>query len=180
MVFKGVALIKYFILLGFMVVAGCQSSHRPFDPAYRAGRYSGNRASYPAQTVLRVLQEVNESFTYRGSPIHPELVKEFECWISDMNPVTMAVDVSAAFDSNEYSSKPYIDGEWVRVKTDEGTYSYKWISSKDGVHILQTSDYSGGSQSFGFEIWVRFEICQSQYPDGEVYDQLIMQLVRVK
>ena len=163
---------KYFILFGLMALVGCQSSHRPFDPAYRVGRNSGNRASYPAQTVLQVLQEVNESFTYRGSPINPELVKEFECWISDMNPVTMAVDVSAAFDSNEYSSEPYVDGEWIRVKTDEETYGYKRISRDNGIHVLQTTA--------GSELWVRFDVWQSQYPDGEVYDQLIVRLVRSK
>ena len=167
-------------IFGLLILAGlsgCQSADRPFSPAHRIGKNSGAKESYPSQAVSQVLQEANVSFTYKGKPIHPCLVKEFEPWISDLNPVTLAVDVSSAFDSNEYSSVPYIDGEWIRVKTDDGIYGYKRISSENGVHILQTSDWAGGSQAFGSELWVKFEIWQSRGSDGMEYDQLVMSLI---
>ena len=64
------------------------------------------RLSHP-KTLSQVLAEANEHFTYRGKAIHPGLVNEFEPWISDLNPVTIVVDVSASYDSNEYTEKPF-------------------------------------------------------------------------
>lgn len=167
------------VLVAFLL-SGCQPADVVFNGAYRKGRFSGNKEAFPAMTHRQVLREANESFTYRGKSIHPGLVREFECWISDLNPVTFAVDVSAAFDSNEYSEETYAEDGSIRIKTDSGIYGYKRISSGNGVHVLKTSDYSGGSQDFGVELWVKFEIWQSHYPDGTPYDQLIMRLIRAK
>ena len=176
---KGIHL-KYIIGLLFIVIfAGCTSNDRVFCAAYRVGRNSEKRVEVPTLTVHQVLQEANDSFAYRGKPIHPKLVQEFECWISDLNPVTLAVDVSAARDSNEYADKVFEDNDgYVCIKTADGLYGYKWIFGVDGVHILKPRDFGNGSGSFGTELRVKFEIWQSQYPDGEAYDQLVMRLIR--
>ena len=98
------------LILG--LTAGCATDSagggRLFDPAFRGGHDPNRRAKgprrYPRSGLTRdqVLAEANKHFTFFSKPIHPALVNEFECWISDQNPVTLVVDVSAAFDTNEY------------------------------------------------------------------------------
>ena len=154
-----------------------------FEGAYRSGRFSGIPAHTNTLTKAEVLDEANQSFTYRGQPIHPGLVQEFECWISDLNPVTFVVDVSAAFDANEYSQKVYIQQEYATIETAEGpgAYGYKRISnSADGIQTLTTRYHEGGSSSFGSDLWVTFELGVSFFPSGEPYDQLLMRLIRVQ
>lgn len=131
-------------------------------------------------TAQQVLDEANLSFTYRGKPIHPKLVHEFQCWDSDLNPVTLAVDVSAAFDSNEYCDEVEISDEWVSFYDEEGRTSYRWtgFNKRRGVHVLETASGGSGSYVAKTTLWVKFEIGQSVYPDGKPYDQLILRLVR--
>ncbi len=154
---------------------------RLFKGAYRSGRFSGKAPLYDL-TVAQVLGEANESFTYKGKPIHPGLVNEFECWLSDLNPVTVSVDVSAAYDSNEYSEETYMSGEYASIETEEGIYGYSRVrTTPDGVHVLKTVCRGEGSGTFESELWVRFEMGQGIYhPEDTPYDQLLMRLVRAK
>ena len=172
------------ILLGSCSPASSlsSSSNRVFRGAYRVGRHSGRPPSFTL-TVDQVFREANEKFSYRGTPIHPGLIQEFQCWQSDLNPVTIVVDVSAASDSNEYSSDTYKHGEYLSIRTDEGKgeFGYARMSAaKDGVHILKTWAHGGGSGVFRSELWVKFEVGQGFYADGEPYDQLLLRLVRAK
>jgi hypothetical protein len=87
-----------FLLITALTSIGTHSTSESiqFNPAYRKGRLSvGKEIAGPPLTVKDVLKVANEHFTYQGKAIHPGLVQEFECWISDLNPVTVAVDVSA-------------------------------------------------------------------------------------
>ena len=170
------------VLMGLVtfVLVGCQSGGKFFDGASRKGQLSGTPEALPKLTHRQVLKEVNEHFTFRGRPIHPGLVKEFNCWISDLNPITIAVDVSAAFDSNEYSDEPYREKGYIYAETTEGLYGYRRLSYKNGIHLLKTVDISGGSQVFTSKLWVKFEIWKGTHPDGTAYDQLVMRLVQAK
>ena len=50
------------------------------------------------------LVEANNDFTFKGQPIHPGLIREFQNWLSDYRPpITVTLDVGAAYDTNEYS-----------------------------------------------------------------------------
>jgi len=161
------------------------AADRVFRGAYRMGRNSGRPPVFD-KTVAEVLKEADEKFTYRGRPIHPGLVREFECWLSDLNPVTVMVDVSAANDTNEYSAETYMKGDYLAIKTyyegrEDGGYGYRRVrTTEDGVHVLETISYGGSSSRVVCELWVRFEIGRSFYPDGTGYDQLLMRLVRAK
>lgn len=141
-----------------------------------------------SQSMRDVLAEVNENFTYNGQPIHPGLVQEFECWLSDKLPITTTVDVAAAWETNEY----YEDdvkrrGDFIQIqKKIEGDtygrveyYEYKWLGKLDnGLHVLDTLSWGGGSGVFEHLIFVKFDIGQGLYDDGTPYERLLMSVVR--
>ena len=66
-----------------------------------------------------------------------------------------------ADDSNEYCKATIEEDGWAKVNTDDDFYGYKWNSKNDRIHIQEAVDYSGGSQAFGSELWVKFETWQS-------------------
>ena len=181
---------KWIFIAAMLLMAGlgraehseqAQSQDRVFRGASRHELFSGESDGLPELTVRQVLEEANRSFTYRGQPIHPKLVKEFQSLVSDGNPVTLAVDVSAAFDTNEYTDEvDDLSNGMVSFKDEEGRFSYRRSGFKksEGAHVLETWDGSTGSYVGTSCLWVRFEIGQSFYPDGRPYDQLVMRLVR--
>jgi hypothetical protein len=163
----------------FAAEPACQD--RVFSGASRHECSTGERVPLPNLTIKQVLDEANQKFAYRGKPVHPKLVKEFECWESDLNPITLAVDVSAAFDTNEYYDEveQRADG-FICFSNEEVYYGYRRVGfdKKSGTHILKT--FEGGSGTYVIEstLWVKFELGGSFYPDGRPYDQLIMRLIR--
>jgi hypothetical protein len=61
-------------------------------------------AAAGSSSAATALAEANNDFTFKGRPIHPGLVKEFQNWASDYRPpITVTVDVGAAHDSNQYA-----------------------------------------------------------------------------
>jgi len=93
------------------------------------------------------LIQANESFTYKGEPIHPKLVKEFNSWISDPGlPTTISVDIAAPH-RNEYFDDYASVNEYGAVtfrNEERGYFCYRWLGKLDnGIHVLNTSD-SGG------------------------------------
>jgi len=176
------------LLLGLQLTAGCGpqertavSADRPFRPALRQGFTQGRKP--PQMTVNAVLDEANKDFSYRGVQIHPKLVNEFQCWISDLNPVTIVVDVAAASDSNEYSESTYKKGKYFTTKLDDEKTEYGYTrahTAGDGIHVLKTRESGQGSGVFKQELWVRFEIGSGYDSDGNRCDQLLMRLVRAK
>ncbi|MEI8207285.1 MAG: hypothetical protein WCG03_10440 [Kiritimatiellales bacterium] len=157
------------------------SQDRVFSGASRHECATGEREPLPELTIKQVLDEANQKFTYRCKPVHPKLVKEFQCWDSDLNPVTLAVDVSAASDTNEYTDEveQRADG-FICFSNEEGYYGYRrsGFDKKAGAHILKTFDGGSGTYVRQATLWVKFEIGQSFYPDGKPYDQLILRLIR--
>ena len=178
------------------IAVGCAADmhRRPrlFAPAFRGGHDPNRRAKgpwpYPSKglTCAQVLAEADTHFTYFGKPIHPALLNEFECWVSDQNPVTLAVDVSAAFDTNEYGQPVTRSPLGTTYETTHGEevrrrcyYSYERIGAlEDNVHVLKTANYGGGTGVFIGLLLVRFELSRGYYQDGAPYDRLVMRLVR--
>jgi len=49
------------------------------------------------------LEEANKQFTCKGKHINPFLIEQFSNWCSDYRPpITKTLDVTAAFDVNQY------------------------------------------------------------------------------
>jgi len=163
-----------------------------FEGAFRRGHDAARRGErtrrHPSLGLTRdeVLAEANEKFTYLGKSIHPALVHEFECWLSDQNPVTLAVDVSAAYDTNEYHQPVTTRPLGVTFETTHGQevlrkeyYSYQRLGVlSDGTHVLRTALYGGGTGVFMSLVFVRLELGSGRYDDGAAYDRLVMRLVR--
>lgn len=131
------------------------------------------------------LAEANTEFTFKGRPIHPGLVKEFQNWLSDYRPpITVTLDVGAAYDTNEYADAvtPAHDGG-VSVITGDGgeRFSYRRLGRLDnGVHVLHTRDKSAGTGIFQSLTFVRFHLDPGFDRDGiKPSKRLLMSVVRV-
>ncbi|MFH1459442.1 MAG: hypothetical protein ABIG64_03600 [Candidatus Omnitrophota bacterium] len=113
------------------------------------------------------LTEINTQFTYKDKPIHPFLIRQFSNWCSDYRPpMTKTVDVSAAFDTNQYqlseikkrndwlfSEKVERDGEYRFYES----FHYHWLGKMgNNIHVLETGANGGGSGFFMDLMFVRF------------------------
>src|SRR6266404_836572 len=102
----------------------------------------------------------DSEFRFHGKPIHPLLIKQFEPWISDARPpITVEVNLTAAWDSNEYAAGFKTDSNGVvSINLPEGaSYAYRHLGRlRDGIHVLRTSDSGGGSGVFEALLFVRF------------------------
>jgi len=159
-----------------------QAQNRQFNGTQRAVH-----DKLPLLTIQQVIDDANQSFMYRGRPIHPALIHKFEPLLSDINPITVVVDIAAAFDSNE-CSQPVTQNEKLGLQCEmsaeaEGThkesYAYKPLGVLHGnVHVLKTASIGSGTGIFMSLIFVRFEIGQAIASDGQPYDQLLLRLLR--
>jgi hypothetical protein len=104
-----------------------------------------------------VVTEAQTRFTYEGKPIHPAIVHAFSVWLSDSTTAVMAMDVSAATDSNQYGQPVQTNqGGWQEITLDsdpdsgeESTFAYRCLGSlRGGVQVLETVESGGGSGQF--------------------------------
>ncbi len=130
------------------------------------------------------LDEANAKFTYQGKPIHPFLLKEFSNWESDCRPpMTVTVDVAAAFESNKYYQDDVKKTEdwWFAQKSADDihyeSFEYKWLGKMaNGIHVLEVGDSGGGSGTFMDLMFIKFS--EGEYPwDNKKAKQLLMTIV---
>lgn len=133
------------------------------------------------------LDELNAKFTYKGKPIHPFLVGEFSYRLSDNRlPMVTTVDVSAAFDTNEYQqSDVKKNNDWWFVEHIEKdgditlyeSFDYHWLGKlADGTHVLETG-YSGGGSGFFMDLmFIRFSE-GGIFWEGKKEKQMLMSIV---
>ena len=131
------------------------------------------------------LAEANNDFTFKGRPIHPGLIKEFQNWLSDYRPpITVTLDVGAAYDTNEYADAvtPASDGGVSVILGDGGErFSYRRLGRlQNGVHVLHIREKSAGTGIFQSLTFVRFHLGSGFDRDGiEPSQRLLMSVVRV-
>jgi len=119
-----------------------------------------------------------EPFTFEGQPIHPKLVEAFEGWPSDDGPpITVAVDVAAALDSNQYAGAIETTASGlVRARSGEGWFGYEHLGQmEDGTHVLRTVSSGGGSAVFSDLLFVRLRHDRVRDPDGVRRERLVME-----
>lgn len=119
-------------------------------------------------------------FSYQDQPIHPKLVMEFVPWASDDKPITISVDVAAAYNSNEYFADLIYDkGGNIGFQDENDNFSYKWLGVLDnGVHVVQTSNVMVGVSGVFKELLFIKLHTQEFDLNGEIYEQMIMTLVK--
>jgi hypothetical protein len=128
-------------------------------------------------------QNPDAKFGFHDKPIHPLLVKQFEPWISDARPpITVEVNLTAAWDSNEYAAGFKTDSNGVvSINLPEGAnYAYRHLGKlRDGIHVLRTSESGGGSGVFEAILFVRFRTALAYLADGvKQGKQTFLQVVR--
>ncbi len=136
-----------------------------------------------SEEMRNTLKEAREHFTYKGKPIHPGLVEEFEGWMSDYGPsITVTVNVAASFDTNEYyDEKVKQEGSVIICGPDSPEerdwYSYERIGTlSDGTCVLKTCAGGGGSGVFMDLLFVRFSVDECLF-EGKKHEQLLMRVV---
>ena len=113
------------------------------------------------------------------------MIKEFETWISDdCPPVTVSVDFMAAAKArNEYDTDIVsVEGRQVRAGNINSNeyYQYEWLGRlPSGMHVLETTDYSGGSGVFRNLLFLKFTTDKAYDPNGKSYERLLMTVVMV-
>ena len=122
-------------------------------------------------------------FRFHGKPIHPLLIKQFEPWVSDSRPpITIEVNLTAAWDSNQYAAEFKTDSNGVvSINLPEGaSYAYRHLGKlRYGTHVLRTSDSGGGSGVFEAVLFVRFRTSVAYLADGvKQAPQVFLQVVR--
>jgi len=118
-----------------------------------------------------------DGFQYQGDPIHPMLVEEFEGWLADDGPpVTVTVDVAAAFGTNEYSEPVETNAAGlVQYSSGAGWYGYQHVGQmSDGTHVLRTASNGGGSGIFMTLLFVRLEEDEVRDPTGLRHARVLM------
>ena len=125
-------------------------------------------------------KNIEQQFTYKNKPIHPKLVKELIPWISDEKPVTVAVDVAAAFQTNEYFADVIVEKEgYIKFQENDEIFWYEWLGKLDnGIHVVRTFDASvDGSGVFQDLLFIKFHTQEFDL-NGKIYEQVIMTLVK--
>ena len=136
-----------------------------------------------SQLVAGSPENPDREFRFHGKPIHPLLIKQFEPWISDARPpITVEVNLTAAWDSNEYAAGLKSDSNGVvSINLPEGaSYAYRHLGRlRDGIHVLRTFDSGGGSGAFEAILFVRFRTSLAYLADGvKQGEQIFLRVVR--
>ena len=140
-------------------------------------------SAFAKSNIDNAILEANSHFTYNKQPIHPGLVKEFNCWISDSGkPTTISVDVAAEHGNEYFESEVKVKENGYVYFQKEGEnefFYYKWLGKlNNGLHVLETGESGGGSGIFMGIMIVKFEKGYGLTSEGQKYDRLLMSIVR--
>jgi len=130
------------------------------------------------------LREIDNSFTYKGKPIHPSIIQEFTGYLSDKGfPLSVSVDLAAAAGSNRYydgkvkQPKPGLYS--VDSDMGQGFFAYRWCGKMaDGTQVVRTFSSGGGSGVFEDLYFLQFAIGRGYKPDGSAYNRLLVTAAR--
>lgn len=134
--------------------------------------------------AVKALVEAQEDFTYDSKPIHPGMVNQFLGWLSDGGPITLAIDVRAGSDTNQYRDDEVHqqDGQ-ITFVTDRGDEQSGWFSYErigvlaDKTQVLHTMDCGGGSGVFESIMFVRFRLQSHAAEDASPDYRLVMEVI---
>jgi hypothetical protein len=94
-------------------------------------------------------------YSFTNAPyISPMILADLTAWLSDTDDQVVAIDLLGAQDSNRYFGDIHVretdsPNPFVYVEKDGGEFGYCYVGvTESGVHIVQTSDWGGGSGVF--------------------------------
>jgi len=129
-------------------------------------------AADETNSIENELESANKKFIYKGKPIHPGCVEQFNISLADSGPpVIRAVDVESCINSNEFVQEYKVndDGYMIYEYGEEGEnkfFGYKYIGkASGGLHVLDTISSGGGTMvaktllltRFGLENYKSFD-----------------------
>ena len=112
----------------------------------------------------------NTDFSYLflgegGSPIHPAIIKNLNCWLSDTGDQVVSVNLLESQGSNRYFGEVELgegDQPWRSYYPNDiysSWFGYKFIGrTESGVYVLQTAENTGGSGVFTDLVYVHFSV----------------------
>lgn len=165
---KAAPLIAGFVVAGSLVV----------------GHWAIGNRSVPLSAITSKPNSIDaelERFRWKGRPIHPGVIYEFNTDLSNNCPLVAAVDVDGACDSQRLFDPPKSRGGFLfyenATEFDTGSFCYKHLGrSTDGKHVLLTACNGGGSGDFEDILIVKFSHDRLN-DDGRSRDRIRMTLV---
>lgn len=90
---------------------------------------------------------------FRDEFISPAIIMDLQGWISDSGSQIVSICVNGANNSNKYHCEFEIKKNenvypTIIYKFDDGYFSYRYIGSSNGIHVLMTIENGGGSGHF--------------------------------
>ncbi len=137
--------------------------------------------------IDEVYKEVDTHFIFKGRPIDPELINEFNNYVSDDRlPITVSVDIISGYSTNEYYANHKVDQYGNVVKDNRpfddviyaGFIGYKWLGRlENGLHVVKFFENGGGSGTFYKLMLIRIEKSKGLDGHQNEYDRLLASIV---
>jgi|TARA_B100000959_G_C14840387_1_gene565773 hypothetical protein len=105
-----------------------------------------------------------DNYRFNKPPyIHPAIIKDLSTWLSDTGDQVVAINLTDSQDSNRYFGDIQVreitgESPYIYFTKDRDSFGYQYVGqTKDGAHILYTSDSGGGSGVFKNLMFVMIE-----------------------
>jgi len=133
------------------------------------------------------MNDVRRTFTFRGHPIHPEIVHRFAGWKSEGGyPTTVTIDLNTAAGSGEFPNEGVTkEGNKVSTQAGNETFAYEWLGVvKSGTHVVLAQWSEAGPAAEGSEaapaktkkkvLFLRTAKGKAFLESGKLYDRLLL------
>ncbi len=163
---------KYSISLVALVLGGLTSLHG--SPSFKE----------------KEMNEVKRTFTFRGHPIHPQIVHRFAGWQCDSGyPTTVTIDLNTAAGSGEFPDEGVArDGHKISAREGNQTFAYEWLGVvKSGTHVVLATWTEQPATAEGTEakpgepgktkkkvLFLRTARGKAFLENGKLYDRLLL------
>jgi hypothetical protein len=146
---------------------------------------AADQSASPASAATLVA-EVRHSFTIHGQPIPPEIFRDFgDGDLADSGAIWVTIDAAAAIGSNLYFDPIKQNGSYVSQSkptpnggyTERTAYSFEG-TTQNGLIVLTTSYYGGGSGIFYSLHIVDVTAARGYDIEGKVYQRINLTNVR--
>jgi hypothetical protein len=156
-------------------------------PATPSRGESALARSRQPRTMAKAMAEARKSFTFRGKPIHPGMVRALMPMLlsDDTEPYVVAVDINMGSGTNRFYedvTEVEADGrKWqgIEVGDPSDKFSYAFVGQiANGMDILVTHDPISGSMPDIYNlVVVDFQIEKAIASDKYPYSRLVMKSV---
>jgi len=150
--------------------------------------------SFADESIKKVTDELDNNFLFKGKPIHPGCIKEFEVGLADSPPpIIKSIDIESCMSSNDFymdlkkNDMGYISYESKNEYDDNIYFGYKYIGkTSTGIHVVDTSSSGGGTMvsttvfllDFNQGKYTKFNKVNNPDDEKRIYLECVGQIVR--